>query len=170
MDHNEHVINRPLGKALANKEGPDLRKAIVQYTGTSPGAMFFQGKLPIDGLWVLGDLDVSNACVMPFGYGIGDHRAFILDIPLKLLAGVDPVKIVCPAGQQLNSKLPSCSEYYIASFQGNITRHQLLERLHKAHTREYSAEEWARRVVSIDEEGKMDMQRAEKTCRKIKRC
>ena len=98
MDHNEHVINGPLGKALANKEGPDLREAIVHHTGTSLGAMFFQGTLPINGLWVSGDLDVSNACVVPFGYCIGDHRAFILDIPLESLVGVDPVKIVRPAG------------------------------------------------------------------------
>ena len=93
------MINGPLGKALANKEGPDLQEAIVQHTGTSPGATFFQGKLPIDGLWVSGDLDVSNACVMPFGYGIGDHHTFILGIPLESLVGVDPVKIVRPAGR-----------------------------------------------------------------------
>jgi hypothetical protein len=130
MDHNEHVINGPLGKALANKEGLNLREAILQHTGTSPGATFFRGKLPIDGLWVWGDLDISNACVMSFGYGIGDHRAFILDIPLELLVGVNSVKIVRPAGQRLNSKLPGCSKSYIASFEENITRHGLLERLH----------------------------------------
>jgi hypothetical protein len=80
MDHNRHVINKPLGKALADKEGLDLWEAIVQHTGTSPGATFFQGSKPIDGIWISSNLDISNACVMPFGYGIGDHRAFILDI------------------------------------------------------------------------------------------
>jgi hypothetical protein len=41
MDHNKYVINGPLGKALADKEGLDLREAIVQHTGTRPGTTFF---------------------------------------------------------------------------------------------------------------------------------
>ncbi len=41
MDHNKHVINGPLGRDLADKEGPDLREPIVHHTGTSPGATFF---------------------------------------------------------------------------------------------------------------------------------
>ncbi len=110
MDHNEHVIKGPLGKKLADKEGLDLREAIVQHTGTSPVATFFRGSKPIDGMWVSSNLEISNACVMPFGYGIGDHRAFIIDIPIKSLVGVDPVKIVRPAGRRLNSQLPGCSQ------------------------------------------------------------
>jgi hypothetical protein len=98
MDHNEHVIDGQLGKALADKDGPDLREVIMQHTGTSPGATFFRGSKPIDRLWVSNDLDISNACVMPFGYDIGNHQAFILNIPIESLVGGNPVKIVCPAG------------------------------------------------------------------------
>jgi hypothetical protein len=99
MDHNEHVINGPLGKMLADKEGLDLREEIVHHTGTSPGTTFFQGSKPINGLWVSSNLDISNACVMSFSYSIGNHRAFILDIPIKSLVGVDPLKIIQPAGR-----------------------------------------------------------------------
>jgi hypothetical protein len=99
MENNEHVINGQLGKALADKDGPNLQEVIMQHTGTSPGATFFRGSKPIDGLWVSNDLNISNACVMPFGYGIGDHRAFILDIPIESLVGENPVKIVRPAGR-----------------------------------------------------------------------
>ncbi len=106
MDHNEHVTNGPLEKALADKEGLGLREAIVHHTGLSPGTTFFRGSKPIDRLWISDDLDISNACVMPFGYSIGDHRAFIIDIPIKSLVGEDPVKIVRPAGRRLNSKNP----------------------------------------------------------------
>ncbi len=170
MDHNKHVINGSLGKELADKEGPDLQEAIIHHMGTSPGATFFQGSKPINGLWVSCNLDISNACVMPFGYGIGDHRAFILNIPIKSLVGVDPVKIVQPAGRQLNSRLPRCSQSYIDSLEGNITRHHLLERLFKNHTGNYSDEERARRVIIIDKEGKACVWRAGKICRKIKCC
>jgi hypothetical protein len=109
MDHNEHVINGPIGKELGDKDGLDLWEAVVQHTGQSPGTTFFRGSRPIDGIWVSSNLDISNACVMPFGYGVGNHRSFILDVPLDSLIGVDPVKIVRPIGRQLNSWLPRCS-------------------------------------------------------------
>jgi hypothetical protein len=170
MDHNEHVINRPLEKELADKEGLELREAIVQHTGTSPGTTFFRGSKPIIGMWVSSNLKISNACMMPFGYGIGDHCAFILDIPIESLVGVDPVKIVQPAGRRLNSRLLGCNQLYINSLERNITWHQLLERQLKAHTGNYSDEERAHRVIIINEEGKAYMRRAEKICRKIKCC
>jgi hypothetical protein len=141
MDHNEHVINGALGKALADKDVLDLREAIVQYTGTSPGATFFRDSMPIDRLWISSDLDISNACVMPFSYGIGDHCAFILDIPIKSLVGVEPVKIVQPAGRQLTSRLPGCSKVHINSLEANIVKHCLLKQLYKVHTGSYSDEE-----------------------------
>jgi hypothetical protein len=86
-----------MGKAFADREGLNLYEAILSHTGTSPGATFFWGSSPIDGLWVSSDLNVNNACVMPFGFGVGNHCAFILDIPLKSLVGINLVKIVRPA-------------------------------------------------------------------------
>jgi hypothetical protein len=94
MDHNEHMINGLLGKALADKEGLDLWEAIVQHTVASPGGTFFRGSKPTNGLWISSNLDISNACIMPFGYGIGNHRTFILNILIESLVGVNPVKIV----------------------------------------------------------------------------
>jgi hypothetical protein len=77
MDHNEHAYDGMLGRALSNREGLNLREVILDTTGVRTGATYFQGSHPIDGLWASADLDISNACVMPFGYGVGDHRAFI---------------------------------------------------------------------------------------------
>jgi hypothetical protein len=87
---------------------------------------------------------------MPFGYGIGNHCASILVIPIESLVGVDPVKMVQPAGRQLNSQLPGCSQSYIDSLKGNITWHCLLERLFKVHTGNYSDEERVWRVIIIN--------------------
>ena len=159
MDHNEHTTNGPLGKELSDKNGLDLREVIIQHTGASPGATFFRGSMPIDGMWVSGDLNISNACVMPFGYGMGDHRAFILDIPLESMIGIDPVKIVRPVGHRLNSKLPGCCKTYIASLESNITQHHLLEHLYDAHMGMYTHDEGARKIILIDEEGKACMRR-----------
>jgi hypothetical protein len=166
MDHNEHVNNGPLGKELGDKEGLDLREAIVHYTGKSPGATFFRGLKPIDGMWISSDLDIRNACVMPFGYGVGNYQAFILNLLLKLLIGIDPVKIVQLVGRRLNSQLPKCSKSHIDSLKANIVKHCLLKWLFDVHTGLYSNEEQARRIIVKDEEGKAYMQCAEKICRK----
>ncbi len=107
------MIEGALGKALADRGRLDLREAIIQHTSKSPGAMFFRGSKPIDRLWVSSNINISNACVMPFGYGAGDHCPFILDVPIELLVGINPVKIVRPASRRVNSRLPGCSEVYI---------------------------------------------------------
>jgi hypothetical protein len=170
MDHNERVTNGPLGKQLRDKNRLNLQEVIVQHTGTSSGAMFFCGSKPINGMWVSGDLDISNACVMPFGYGVGNHCAFILDVPLESIIGVNPVKIVRPVGRWLNSRLAGCCKAYIKSLKANITRHCLLERTYNAHTGTCSKEVWAKRIIKINKEGKAYMRRAKKICRKIKCC
>jgi hypothetical protein len=170
MDHNEHTINGALGKTLADSNGLDMREAVLQHTGSHPGATFFRESKPIDGFWVTTNLDVSNASVMPFGYGVGDHRAFIVDILIESLVGINPVKIVHPAGRRLNSKLPGCCKAYIDSLKSNVIKHKLLERLHTAHMGTYLDSEQARLVTNINEEGKMYIQHAEKIFQKIKCC
>ncbi len=37
MDHNKHAIKGNLGKALADRDGLDMRETIVQHTGKSQG-------------------------------------------------------------------------------------------------------------------------------------
>jgi hypothetical protein len=170
MDHNEHMYNGALGKALSDSEGLNLQEVIFQHTGAKTGATFFRGSKPINGLWASSDLEIRNACIMPFGYGVGDHRAFILDITLESLIEENPTKIVHPVSHKLNSRLPLCGKVFIQSFKLNIICHCLLECLHDAHTGDYAQEERASRVMKIDEEGKAYMCHAEKICRKIKTC
>ena len=117
MDHNEHMYNGLLGKALGERDSLNLQEVILVCTGAPTGAMFFCGSQPIDGLWTSDDLDISNACVMPFGYGVGDHRAFVLDIPLLSLVGDNPVRIVRPASRRLHSRLPGCNKAYVSSLE-----------------------------------------------------
>jgi hypothetical protein len=97
MDHNEQVYENTLNKALSDREGLNLSKIFHKHTGSRTGTTFFRGSKPINGLWASSNLDISNACMMPFGYGIGDHCTFVLDIPLESLVGENLVKIVSPA-------------------------------------------------------------------------
>ena len=80
------------------------------------------------------------------------------------------MRISRPASRRLNSQIPGCGKAYIESLENNIIQHRLIERLHEAHTGDYTAEERARRVMTIDEEGKTYMRHAKKICRKIKAC
>jgi hypothetical protein len=170
MDHYKHVIDGKLGKALVDRERLNLHEAILFHTGASPGMTFFWGSCPIDGLWVSSDLDVSNACVMPFGFGVGNHPAFILDILLESLVGINPVKIVRPASRRLDSCLPGCGKAYVKSLESTIAQHRLLEHLQEAHAGGLTAEGTVRRVIAINKEGKTYMRNAEKICRKIICC
>jgi hypothetical protein len=133
MDHNEHVYDGALGKALSDREGLNLSKVILKHTVSQTGAMFFQGSKPIDGLWASSNLDISNACVMPFGYEIGDHHAVVFNIPLESPVGENLVKIVHPASCRLNIQLPGCGNVYVRNLESNIIQHHLLECLHNAH-------------------------------------
>ncbi len=49
--------------------------------------MFFRGSKAINGVWATSNLIITHACVMPAGYGVGDHQIFIVDIQEESLAG-----------------------------------------------------------------------------------
>jgi hypothetical protein len=134
MDHNKHTYNGPLGRALADKSGLGLRKAVLHHTGTQMGATFFRGSKPIDGLWVFSNIDIANACIMQFGYGVGNHCMFVLDVTLESLIGKMPTKIVHSALQTLNSKIPHCSAAYTKALEDNKVRYCLFKKLYAVHT------------------------------------
>jgi hypothetical protein len=50
-----------------------MKEVMEEFTAKQLGAMYFQGSKPIDGIWATGNLTVANACVMPVGFGVGDH-------------------------------------------------------------------------------------------------
>lgn len=110
LDINEHIYKKTIGKTLTDTDGIALKEVIGAFTGESIGATHFRGSKPIDGIWASSDLVVSNACVMPCGYGVGDHRVFIVDFLVSSMIGTTPVKIVRPAARRLNTRLPFVTE------------------------------------------------------------
>ena len=79
MDVNKDIYRKIIGKSLTMSEDLQMIEAVGNYTGKKIGATFFRGTKPIDGAWVTSDIVIIGACVMPAGYGIGDHRLFVLD-------------------------------------------------------------------------------------------
>ncbi len=92
------------------------------------GATYFQGSVPIDAIWAISDVTVSNACVMPVGYGVGDHCLFVVDFATTLLVGTGCMqKIIRPALHCLNTRIKGCTQWYDKALKRNILRHRLLE-------------------------------------------
>jgi hypothetical protein len=78
MDANENIYKKLIGRALTDKEGLCMVEVVGEFTGQKIGLTFFRGSSLIDGIWATANLNVTHACVMPAGYGIGDHRMFAI--------------------------------------------------------------------------------------------
>ena len=74
-----------------------MKNVVAEHTGEEYGANYFRGSEPIDAIWATTDVSVVGGCVMPVGYGVGNHRLFVVDFTTKSLIGANPPRIVRPA-------------------------------------------------------------------------
>jgi hypothetical protein len=129
LDANKNIYKAELGRQLTDLHGLRMREVVGDFTGKRLGATFFRGSKSIDAIWATSDLEVAHACVMPVGYGVGDHRLFVVDFAMASMIGTCPPKIVRPALRRLNTKISGCALWYNRALQKNTLRHQLLERM-----------------------------------------
>jgi hypothetical protein len=87
MDASEKNYKKSIGRALTDKEGLCMVEVVDEFTGLKIGPTFFRGSSPNNGIWATADLDVTHACVMPAGYGIGDHHIFVINFQELSLIG-----------------------------------------------------------------------------------
>ena len=168
LDANEDIYRKAIGKALTAEEGLDMKEVVGAYTGKRIGPTFFRGQLPIDGVWATSDIRVSNACLMPAGYGIGDHRLFVIDMHTSSLIGTEPPRARRAASRRLNNRLPHVAKKYADCLEANIIRHRLIEKQGEAHTLGRDKEDTQDRINRVDKEGGQYMVHAEHKCRKLK--
>ncbi len=136
--------------------------------GRQLGATFFRGSEPIDAIWATSNLEVAHACIMPVGYGVGDHHLFVVDFSTASMIGTCPPKIICPALCRLNTKISGCALWYNRALQKNILRHQLLERMISMAESNDSKEVISAKLNQLDQEGEQYMKHAKKKCHGIK--
>jgi len=79
MDANEHIYKKSIGRALTESAGLNRNEVVGKFTGKKIGVTYFQGQTLIDGIWVTPDLIVTGVCVIPAGFGVRDHRLFVID-------------------------------------------------------------------------------------------
>ena len=168
LDANSDIYKKELGKSLTEANGLNMSEVVGDFTGTPIGPTFFRGSKPIDGIWATKDIQVVNACIMPAGFGVGDHRLFIIDFRLQSLVGACPPKVVRVGARRLNTTIPNAAQRYVQVLEGLITSHRLNSRLVEAESSGGSPDLIRFKTNQIDKECKQYMRRAEKKCRKIK--
>ena len=105
MDYNENIYIKELGKTLFDAEGLGLNEVVGEQTGEQLGATFFRGKNSVDGLWASPSLEVVEACIMPVGYGAGDHRLFVMDFKTRSLLGAQSLRTMRQASRRLSNRI-----------------------------------------------------------------
>ena len=145
-----------------------MSEVVGDFTCQKVGATYFRGSTPIDGVWATSDVTVVGACVMPVGYGVGDHRLFIIDFLKSCLVGASPPSIVRSASRRLNLRISAAAEDYSDIFKHLVVEHKLIERPGMAHESSSVAQIVKENINNINIESKQYMAHAEKKCRKIK--
>jgi hypothetical protein len=145
-----------------------MKEVVGELTTRRLGATYFQGRVTIDAVWATSEVAVVNACVMPVGYGVGDHRLFVVDFATPLLIGTGCSQIIQPALNCLNTRIEGCALWYNTTLRKNILRHCLLERKVTVASLNKPTAEIATALNKLDKEGEEYMKHAEKKCQKLK--
>ncbi len=93
LDANKDIYKKVMGKALTEEGALEMKEAVGSYTGKKIGQTFFRGQLPINGIWATSDVTITNACIMPAEYRIGDHQLIVINIYTSLLIGMGPPRV-----------------------------------------------------------------------------
>lgn len=168
MDANENIYKKSMGKSLTSPDGLNMQEVVGTFTGQQVGATHFRGTQPIDGIWATQDVVVTGACVMPAGYGVGDHRLFVIDFLTSSLVGLSPPRIVRAGARRLNTNIEHAEANYVDGLQEQVRRHNVIQRIGQAHESSPSKLVAKVKCNKIDEEVKQYMTGSEKRCRRIK--
>ena len=168
LDANENIYNKSIGKALTDLEGLAMKEVVGSYTNKKVGPTFFRGSGPIDGVWATNEITIANACIMPAGYGLGDHQMFIIDFIATDIIGGNHQKIVRPLTRRLITKLPGVTSKYNSTLEDKILKHKVIERAGILHRSNCSRRKYTRRITRLDNELTQYMRHAEKKCRRLK--
>jgi hypothetical protein len=115
-------------------DGLNMSEVVGDFAGKKLGPTFFQGSKPIDGIWATRDIIMTHTCVMPTGFGVGDHRIFVIDVQETSLVGSEPFWVQQFAARWLNIKVSSrAMRKYVENLEENISRHRLIEKQSSLH-------------------------------------
>ena len=105
---------------------------------------------------------------MPVGYGVGDHRMFVIDFLTSSLIGCNPLKIVRAAARRLNTAIPGVEDKYVTMLEDLMEHHRLVPKVQGLLSASRPEIELKMGLEALDEEMRQYMHAAEKKCRRIK--
>ncbi len=133
LNANEHIYKKSIGLALTDIDGLAMREVTGDFTQQPVGPTYFRGSKPIDGVWATSNITVCNAAIMPAGYGIGDHRLFVINIYATDMIGISRPRVVRSVSWQLNTKIPRVATEYVRILEDKAIHHRLIECMGAAH-------------------------------------
>ena len=167
LDANGDIYKKKLGKDLVKTGELEMVEVVGNFTGQKVGPTFFRGKDPIDGVWATPDVVITGACVMPVGYGVGDHRMFVIDFFTSSLIGCNPPKIVRAAARTLNTMIPGVEAKYVNMLEALMEHHKIVHKVQRLLGDGLSEVELKRGLDALDVEMRQYMYAAEKKCRRV---
>jgi hypothetical protein len=168
LDANEGIYPKLIGKALTDLGGLRMKEVVGDFTQQRVGATFFRCSKPINGVWVTSDILVTNACIMPVGYGIGDHCLFVINFSVQDIIRQCPPHVVRATSHCLNTRLPRVAAKYVRILEAKVIEHQLIEQVGKVHKSSRSRPKVTKHINKIDREIGDYMHYVEKKCLRIK--
>jgi hypothetical protein len=134
LDTNEDIYKKSIGKALMDEEGLHLFEVVGDFTGQQIVAIFLCDSKPINVVWATPDIVITHACVMPAGFGIGDHRMFVIDMQEETVFGTTPFRVKWFTSRKLNMKVSSgATGKYLRCLEEALTRQRLVEKIGNLH-------------------------------------
>ena len=174
MDANEHVLRGPLAKRF---QAQDIELTEATHTfwpsNTEPNT-HIDGKLPIDGIFVTPDVDVTNFLSLSFHESIGDHRTMIIEVTTSSVIGRYQGKIVQPSTRRLTLRQHGAVASYNKSLHSQLSLHNIPQRIASLRSEIRAAnkpipDSLAAKCESIHKQIGQIRIHAERTCRKIAR-
>ena len=105
---------------------------------------------------------------MPEGYGVENHRLFVIDFLTSSLIGKTPPRIIRSGARRLNKKIPSTKDNYTNVMEKLVLIHHLTERMVAAHHESSSIVLVKERIDIIYQKGVQYMHHAKRKCCCIK--
>ena len=167
LDSNENMASGPLSRLL---QGPDLAMIdAIHLRSQTPGPhTFIRGSRQIDGAWVTPDIDITAACFLPFFFGVGDHRAMLLDIPQHCILGGNVHKICRPTARRLQCNRNEVLSKYNDKLEIYSAKHAIQKKIYTLFPPIFPATNSTSQLMeSIDTVITEGMLHAENKCRKI---
>ena len=168
LDANKNIYQGELVRQLTELNSLGMKKVVGELTAQQLRATYFHGSKPIDRVWATGFITMTNTCVMPVGFGVGNHQLFVINFATTTSVGSCMTTVVCPTLHRVNTKLSGCADWYNKSLCWNILRHRLLERMVEAASLGTPKEDMAWTLNKLDQEGEAYMKHVEKKCHQLK--